>query len=210
MIRVVRASLDTPYGRAYAEGREGQRRLVLDTASRLLEGEGPDALTMRRIAGELGCSTSVLYTMFGGKGGVAEALWREGFERLRAALATVPAGPPLERLAAMGRAYRDNALANRSYYAVMFQRPIPRFSPSPENYAESLRPLQLLIDAVADCIEAEVFRPADPAHIARVLWAASHGSVSLELAGYEGAVDAEARYDDLLAAAAAWFFAPRP
>jgi hypothetical protein len=40
-----------------------------------------------------------------------------------------------------------------------------------------------------------------------VLWAAAHGSVSLELAGYEGAVDPESTYDDLLAAAAAWFFA---
>jgi hypothetical protein len=37
--------------------------------------------------------------------------------------------------------------------------------------------------------------------------AASHGVVSLELAGYEGAVDAEHCYRGLLAAA--WFFAPR-
>jgi Tetracyclin repressor-like, C-terminal domain len=52
-----------------------------------------------------------------------------------------------------------------------------------------------------------VFRSVDPAHIARVLWAAAHGSVSLELAGYEGALDAASTYDDLLAGAAAWFFA---
>jgi hypothetical protein len=31
----------------------------------------------------------------------------------------------------------------------------------------------------------------------------------LELAGYEGAVDAQARFQDLLAAAAAWFFTRR-
>ena len=36
-----------------------------------------------------------------------------------------------------------------------------------------------------------------------------HGAVSLELAGYEGAANAEARFQDLLAAAAAWFFAAR-
>ena len=54
-----------------------------------------------------------------------------------------------------------------------------------------------------------MFRPVDPAHAARVLWAASHGAVSLELAGYEGAIDAEGCYRDLLSAAAAWFFAPR-
>lgn len=200
----------TPYARAYEAGREAQRRLLLDAAGRLLETEGPQALTMRRIAGELGCSTSVLYTMFGGKAGVAEGLWCEGFERLHAALSAAAAAAgsadPLARLAAMGRAYRESARADRSYYAVMFQRSIPGFAPSPEARAVSLRPLQLLVDAVTACMEAGVFRSADPGYVARVLWAASHGSVSLELAGYEGAEDrAGARYDDLLAAAASWF-----
>jgi hypothetical protein len=54
-----------------------------------------------------------------------------------------------------------------------------------------------------------VFRDADPARVAGVLWAAAHGAVSLELAGYEGAVDAEARFQELMAAAATWFMARR-
>jgi AcrR family transcriptional regulator len=205
----VRPAADSAYGRAYAAGRQAVRRLVLDVASRLLEAEGPQALTMRRIAAEVGCSTSVLYTMFGGKSGVAEGLWREGFERLRQAMERVEADDPLGRLTALGHAYRTNALANRAYYAVMFQRPIPGFEPSAEAYADSLRPLHILVGAVADCLEAGVFRAADPTHVATVLWAAAHGAVSLELAGYEGAADAEARFQDLLAAAAAWFFARR-
>ncbi|HET6921106.1 MAG TPA: TetR/AcrR family transcriptional regulator [Jiangellaceae bacterium] len=198
----------TPYAAAQAASKASLRRLLLDTASSLLERDGPDALTMRRIAGEVGCSTSVLYTMFGGKPGIAEALWREGFERLGAALEAVTGAGPLKRLAAMGRAYRANALANRSYYTVMFQRPIPGFEPSPEAYQASLVPLRALADTVADCIDAGVFRAEDPMHIAGVLWAATHGAVSLELAGYEGAVDAEHRFDDVNAAAAAWFMTP--
>jgi AcrR family transcriptional regulator len=202
-----RPTAETPYWRAYATGRAAQRHVVLDAASSILQTEGPDALTMRRIAGEVGCSTSVLYTMFGGKAGVAEALWLEGFERLRVELAAVEEEDPLSRLAAMGRAYRANALANPAYYTVMFARPIPGFEPSPQAYSESLRPLQLVVDAVANCVAAGVFRRVDAAHVARVLWAAAHGAVSLELAGYEGAVDAESSFEDLLAGAAAWFFA---
>ena len=125
----VRAAAETRYRQAYAAGREQQRRVLLDAASSVLEAEGPDALTMRRIAAEVGSSTSVLYTMFGGKAGVADALWCEGFERLRVVLAAVEGDDPLGRLAAMGRAYRANALANRSYYSVMFARPIPGFEP---------------------------------------------------------------------------------
>jgi AcrR family transcriptional regulator len=198
-------SAPSPYAAAQAAGKVTLRRLLLDTASWLLEQEGPEALTMRRIAAEAGCSTSVLYTMFGGKAGIAEALWREGFDRLNAALDAATGDHPLERLGAMGRAYRSNALANRSYYAVMFQRPIPGFEPSPEAYEASLKPLRALADTVAECIRAGVFRDEDPDHIAGVLWAATHGAVSLELAGYEGAVDAERRFDDLCTAAAAWF-----
>jgi AcrR family transcriptional regulator len=203
-------STSTAYAQAQAAGKASLRKLILDKASTLLETEGPAALTMRRIAAEVGCSTTVLYTMFGGKTGIAESLWREGFDRLRAALEQPTGANPLERLAAMGRAYRDNALANRSYYAVMFQRPIPGFEPSPDAYAASLKPLQALTNVVAECIDAGVFRAADPAHIAGVLWAATHGAVSLELAGYEGAVDAEHRFADLCAAAAAWFMTGAP
>lgn len=195
----------SPYATAQAAGKESLRRLLLDTASSLLDREGPDALTMRRIASEAGCSTSVLYTMFGGKAGIAEALWREGFARLTGALGEAAGVDPLQRLAAKGRAYRANALANRSYYAVMFQRPIPGFEPSPEAYQESLKPLHALAETVAECIRVGVFRTEDPMRIAGVLWAATHGAVSLELAGYEGAVDAERRFDDLCTAAAAWF-----
>lgn len=195
----------TAYATAQAAGKSTLRRMLLDEASALLESEGPQALTMRRIAAEVGCSTSVLYTMFGGKSGIAEALWREGFERLGTALDQAVGSDPLERLAAMGRAYRMNALANRAYYAVMFGRPIPGFEPSPEAYEASLRPLRALAAAVTDCIDAGIFRAEDPTHIAGVLWAATHGAVSLELAGYEGAVDAQRRFDELCAAAAAWF-----
>ena len=113
--------------------------------------------------GRSGCSTSVLYTMFGAKAGIAEALWREGFDRLSTALDQVTGADPLQRLAAMGRAYRANALANRSYYAIMFQRPIPGFQPSPDAYRASLQSLQALTDSVADCVRAGVFRPRIPA-----------------------------------------------
>ena len=198
----------TPYAQAYEAGRHAQRRLLLDAAGRLLDNEGPDALTMRRIAGEVGCSTSVLYSVFAGKAGVAQALWCEGFERLHSDLAAVEGDEPLARLAGMGQAYRAFALANRAYYAVMFSRPIPRFEPSSEAYEVSLRPLRLLTDAVAGCVTAGVFRAVDPAHTARVLWAASHGAVSLELAGYEGAVDADRCYRDVVAAVANSFLVP--
>lgn len=199
----------SPYARAQRAGHDSVHTLILDTASRLLEAAGPEALTMRRISADVGCSTTVLYTMFGGKSGIADALWREGFSRLHRALeeAAATGGRPLERLAAVGEAYRASALANRSYYAIMFQRPIPGFEPTPESYDAALRPLRVLTGVVDDCIASGDFAPGDPEHIAGVLWAAVHGAVSLELAGFEGARDADSRFADVSAAAATRFLA---
>lgn len=178
---------DTPYRRAQAAGQEALRRTVLDAASALLVAEGPQALTMRRVSGEIGCSTTVLYTMFGGKDGLAEALYREGFARLRRRLvqAVEAAGDdPADRFAATGRAYRENALAERAYYGVMFGQAIPGFTPSPEAVTESKRALDVLADAVASLRE-RTGTPADPLVDATdLLWATAHGVVSFELAGH--------------------------
>ena len=174
----------TPYELAQRSGQEALRRTLLDAASRLLLAEGPGALTMRRVAGAVGCSTTVLYTLFGGKEGLADALYREGFERLRRRLEAVDVGDPLERLRALADAYRENALAERAYYGVMFQQAIPGFRPSAGSLAAAGASLEVLARAVEAAMDAGALRPGDPRPVAEVLWAAVHGVVSLELAGH--------------------------
>ncbi len=175
----------TLYQLAQRQGQEAMRRTLLDAASRLLLEEGPGALTMRRVAGAVGCSTTVLYTMFGSKEGLADALYREGFERLRRRLEASGGDPdPLGRLRALGRSYRDSALAEPGYYGVMFQQAIPGFRPSPESLVVAGASLNVLTQAVRVAMEAGVLQAGDPRAVAEVLWAAVHGAVSLELAGH--------------------------
>jgi AcrR family transcriptional regulator len=169
--------------------------------------EGPQALTMRRLATAAGCSTMVLYTTFGSKDGIAEALYREGFARFANRLSAVPANEdPLARLAALGRAYRDNALENRTYYGVMFAGAIPGFVPSIDALTEAGGTLQVLVDQVQVCMDGGVFEPGDPQAVAEVLWAATHGAVSLQLAGFFADEETGlARFDTLMVAAGAAF-----
>ncbi len=191
------------YQLAQQESQDALRRTVLDTASELLVAEGPQALTMRRLAGAMGCSTTVLYTMFGAKDGIADALFREGFERLRRRLEAVPADlPPMERLRGIGVAYRENALAERSYYGVMFEQALPGYRPPPESLALSRASLAVLTETVEACIAAGALRPADPQEVTEVLWAAVHGAVSLELAGrFPDLETAQQRFTTLATAA---------
>ena len=85
------------------------------------------ALTVRNVASEAGCSTTGIYTYFGGKNGLVEAIFVEGFESFDAATAPFM---EVDDLAGGCRAYREWALANPTQYMVMFGRAVPDFVPS--------------------------------------------------------------------------------
>lgn len=195
------------YARAQALGQEVLRASLLDVAARLLAAEGPAALTMRRIATEAGCSTMVLYKHFGSKDAIAAALYLEGFARLKRRLDAVPSGDdPAEHLAALGRAYRENALAEPNFYDVMHGPGIPGYTPDAEATRAANQSLAVLRDAAQNCIDAGVFRAdADAGEITDVLWAAAHGIVSLERAGHIPVDTAAQRFRTLTSAAAAAF-----
>jgi AcrR family transcriptional regulator len=192
------------YQRGRAEGEQALRSRLLDVAGSLLAEGGSDALTMRRLAGAAGCSTTVLYRLFGGKEGVVRGLYREGFDRLCARLESLPGElEPMEHLALLANAYREHALEEPAYYAVMFSRPVPEFQPTDDDVAHARTSLQVLTDAVAAAQgEGHLDETVEAPHIAEVLWAAAHGAVSLELAGHLAGDSAASVFSDLTAAAA--------
>jgi AcrR family transcriptional regulator len=171
----------TEFREAQDRHQQTLRRGILDDASNLLVQEGASALSMRKIAQLVGCSTTVLYTMFGSKQGLVEELYLRGFEMLAQALEAVKR-PDNSRdyIFALCDAYRNFALANSTYYSIMFFKVIPEFSPSDANRHLGQESLALLVRVVQESIASE-----DKAwEIARTLWATLHGHVALELVGY--------------------------
>lgn len=165
------------------------RTALIDAALRVLHRDGPAALTVRSITAEAGCSTTGVYTYFGGKVGLVEAIFVEGFESFDRAL-----DPLLERghIAGAGAAYRRWALDHPTQYMVMFGRAVPEFEPSAEARGRALISFAKLAEAIARV------RPGDDApERAYHLFATVHGYVMLELAGMSGehAADSERLYD---------------
>ncbi|GAA3616877.1 TetR/AcrR family transcriptional regulator [Nonomuraea rosea] len=161
------------------------RSRLLDVAVNLLASDGAESLTMRRIAAEAGCTTTVIYTMFGNREGLAEALYLEGFERFRRFLEAVsPRRNPLEHLTALGPAYRQACLSEPGYYSLMFERAIPGFEPSERARTLARAALNILDRVIADCISSGYLIPTQPRKIADALWAAAQGAISLERAGH--------------------------
>lgn len=162
------------------------RRRLLDAAGRLLSEEGPSGLSTRRLAKEVGTSTMSIYTHFGGLPALVDAVVREGFARLAERLATISrTEDPLNDLATLANAYRDNALANPHLYSIMVGS--VSFGGNRQSGAETdegRATFAVLIEGVRRAVAAGRIRSGDPEELAGQLWAALHGYVSLELAGY--------------------------
>ena len=163
---------------------EALRLKLLDRAGELLAADGPKALSLRKLAADAGTSTTAVYSLFGSKPDLVNALYTEGFRRFGARMGgTHLTGDAVEDLVALGSAYRTSALADPHLYGIMFSRSVPGFEPNEdaEKLArETLKPLERIIRrAIADGVFLDV--PTET--IAVGCWAIVHGLVSLELTG---------------------------
>ena len=130
-----------------------------------------------------------VYTRFGGRTGMLEAIYRRGFELLRAALVAAEEEATLsgeqdvgQRIVRLATAYRRFALENPALYALMFERPLPDFDPSPALRSEALNStFTLLIDEVSRAQERGLVAGDDPLRPSYLVWTAIHGIVSIEL-----------------------------
>jgi AcrR family transcriptional regulator len=169
---------------------------LLEAAAEILEAEGPDALSVRRIAAAAGVAPMGVYNHFESKSGIIEALFIQGFQRLSDALRGVAdVQDPYEALREGGRRYRALALAHPMAYQLMFLKVIPGFEPSEHAIEIASGAFANLVAAVQRAIAAGVIVEGEPSETAQLIWASSHGWVSLELMGIGFAEDQAAGYD---------------
>ena len=181
-------------------GDDIQSQAILEAASRILSADGAGALTVRRIAAEAGCSTMGLYSRFGGKEGVVDELYVEGFRHLCDGMSACPkTDDPVVDLRTCARAYRATALANATHYMVMFGGAVPGFKPTKPSLVVAHGAFERLVASVQRCIDVGAFK-GDAAEIAEIWWGAMHGLVMLEIVGIDPKKqgDTAERYDRLL------------
>jgi AcrR family transcriptional regulator len=147
--------------------RADRRGELVAAALRLLEREGPEALTMRRLAAEVGIQAPSLYKHFADKGAVEQALMAEGLAELGRLIGQWSAerGGDLGRIA---RGYRRYALEHPHLYRLMTERPLDR---------------ERLPGGVEDRAVEPLLALVGDRDRARAAWAFAHGMVQLELAG---------------------------
>ena len=98
------------------------REALLDAAEALLAASGPDAVSVRAVADEIGVSTRAVYSVFGSKPGLMGALAARGFHRLAALVNALPVtDDPLADLIAAGpQGFRVFALERPHLFRITF------------------------------------------------------------------------------------------
>ena len=160
-----------------------QRAAIIEAAIARIQEEGSTGLRMRKVAAEAGCSTMVIYTHFGGKNGLVEALRVDGFAALTSALlAAAGRSKGSRRILRLVAAYRIWALENPTHYEVMFTRSVHDYTPTEAARAISIRSFDVLVDAVASAAGGGEIEAPDARDVAYFIWGVVHGHVMLELA----------------------------
>jgi len=103
------------------QGKERRRRRILDAAAQLVEAEGLDGLTMRRLSEAAGVSYATVYNLMGSKEDVLVALLRSGLEDLGAQLAEVASRDPLDRARGLVAGVVDHFVARPALYRALVQ-----------------------------------------------------------------------------------------
>jgi AcrR family transcriptional regulator len=148
--------------------RTPRARQIIDTARTLLEAEGSDGLTMRRLANELGIRAPSLYKHVDGRPGLELALVETGLDETGLALHAAVAGSDGDPVGDLLGAYRAMGRANPELYRLITASSFPRAGLLPGLEAWAGEPF---------------FLAAGEPYLAQALWSFAHGTLILELDG---------------------------
>lgn len=193
------------------EGHE-RRAEILAAAERIFVEHGYEGATIRKIADEVGLSSTALYMHFPDKGAILQEISRQAFETLRAAndRAMAQSGPAEDRLRRMMRAYVEFGFDNPNAYRLVYMTRPAELQEAPQSSARELgTELFRSFERVVEELEAAGRLRVDARTAAQALWAGGHGVVSLMISKpYFDWVDREALTTAMMEGLLAGFLRP--
>lgn len=167
--------------KAKGEGHE-RREEILAVAARLFAEAGHEGATIRRIADEVGLSSTALYMHFRDKDEMLLAICERTFEAFAAVHAEIArtVDQPVDRVRAMLFAYIGFALENPNPYRLVLCSSADRLGPQARAMVQRLgrEAFDRFAAAVAQAA-AQGRMKGDSDVSAQVLWAGAHGISSL-------------------------------
>jgi AcrR family transcriptional regulator len=163
------------------EQKKGKRRLLmLEIARDLIAAKGLRSLKVRDVAEAADCSIGSVYNEFGDFDGLILTVNRETVQALTTRLAAVPTDDPIRQLHGFAATYLDFAAEHSNLLRSLFEHRMEEDRPFPED-------ILIMVMRAFALMHAPLVRlmpdkdPAEIALLARMMFSAVHGIISLGL-----------------------------
>lgn len=156
------------------------RTELIAAAHKLVQDEGYDALTIRKLAQRADMAPMSVYSYFSDKQEILYALAEDAFEGLAQRIEKNRPDDPLEALRAVMIEYAAFGLGNPDEYRIVAgsEHMTPPEKLEPGQPDERNPAMELLIGRIEACVTAGKLS-GDPRAIATMMWAIGHGAISL-------------------------------
>ncbi|MDQ0903678.1 AcrR family transcriptional regulator [Paenibacillus sp. V4I7] len=178
------------YQEARLQNNENLRKLVVDAAATLLQEEGPEAVTVRKVAQKMDCSTKIIYSLFVNKEGLAQQLYLEGCKLLAYEFEATPqAANPVQYFLNLGETFWQFGQRYSGYYKLMFGGAFGNFKPDEESMQGTVTAMRQLLTVISNAKEQGLIPGQyDTESVVRIVWASLHGVIHLYMGGHLGDV----------------------
>ncbi len=158
---------------------------IIKAAQRILEKEGAEAVSMRRVAKDVGITAMAIYRHYPDRAALLKAIADLGFADLAATVAGKRySGGFEERIAKMGDVYLDFALDNPRLYELMFLAKRAGARQYPRDFKAGRSPtVNLMVRVLEEGMAAGHFKRDDAHEINFEMGALAHGLIVMYLGG---------------------------
>ncbi|SER72690.1 transcriptional regulator, TetR family [Gracilibacillus ureilyticus] len=179
---------------------ENLRQTIVEAAATILHEQGPESVTIRKVADKMECSTKIIYNLFNNKDGLIKLLYLEGCKVLSESFESVSKQENTENyLKSLCEAYWEFSKIHPNYYQLMFGGAFSEFKPEEDSIQATATALEQFTTAVTKAMEKGLIREEDPVQVVQVIWASLHGVIQLHLGGHiESSETAKGIYDNLV------------
>lgn len=171
-------------------------------ARALIEDEGLDAVSFRRLAQRLGVTAPALYAYVSDKDDLLRSITSSEFVAIMGSYRRDEDEDPVEAVRRFCHQYIDYAVTHPALYKTMFLfPPWGDTELASTGLPEALSQFAVPYQAVVDAVDRRLFRDESPLLAALTLWTAMHGLAEVLLLGIPGD-DRRDRFVDLVIATA--------
>ena len=166
-------------------GQNATSQQIYQCALRILEAEGPQAVSMRRVAKEVGVTAMAIYHHFSSREALLRAVVDSEFEQLVGFFSQSNGKQSFEaEMIHILDGYVEYALAHPRIFDYVFSVPRPDARRFPDDFRARRSPtLNIIADIVSSWMKLGKLKRDDPWEIAMEIWAHAHGYLALWRAG---------------------------